>query len=409
MTQKRPRVAMLISNGYGPDVRVQKEAHTLALAGYRVTVIAWDRERRFPVHEVESVPAPLTAALAEWPGRTAGDPERVAVVRIHVPAGYRTGRRLLRSLPSFWWRAFQELRRARPCVVHAHDLDTVPVAFLYGRLAQVPVVYDAREYYPGMVQANVGERASRALDQLDHWLTPRVDAVIAVGERLAARYRAMGGRVWVVNNSQPLRNDHATEQTGKQFRQTLGVPEDALLAVYVGYLTPDRYLDPVLKAVPRLEQVWLAVGGTGPQLERVQQAAASCERIRVLGWVPLEQVAAVVASADVVYYGLDARNSNSLYFVPNLAFFALGAGRPILTTPVGEIADVVKQNQCGVVMSAATPEAAERALVQLCDKAYHATLANHARYAGRTAYNWSCAATQLLDAYRYLATVRNCL
>jgi hypothetical protein len=76
---------------------------------------------------------------------------------------------------------------------------------------------------------------------------------------------------------------------------------------------------------------------------------------------------------------------------------------------VGEIADLVQREQCGVVMPAATPEAAERALVQLCDKAYHATLANRARHIGRTAYNWSCAATQLLDMYRYLVTVRNCL
>jgi glycosyltransferase involved in cell wall biosynthesis len=409
VTQERPRVAMLISNGHEPDVRIQKEAHTLALAGYNVTVIAWDRERRFPVHAVESVPAPLAAVLAEWPGRAAGEPEPVAVMRIHVPAGYRTGRRLLRSLPGFWWRAFQELRRAQPCVVHAHDLDTLPVAFLYSRLAHVPVIYDAREYYPGMVQANVGERASRALDRLDHWLTPRVDAVVAVGERLAARHRAMGGRVWIVDNSQPLRDADTIEQAGTSFRQTLGVPEDALLVVYVGYLTPDRYLDPVLKAVPRLEQVWLAVGGTGPQLERVQQAAATCERIRMLGWVPLEQVAVVVASGNVVYYGLNALNPNSAYMPPNLAFFALAVGRPILTTPVGEIADLVQRERCGVVMPAATPEAAERALVQLCDKAYHATLANRARYIGQTAYNWSCAATKLLDMYRYLETVRNCL
>jgi glycosyltransferase involved in cell wall biosynthesis len=294
-------------------------------------------------------------------------------------------------------------------VVHAHDLDTLPVAFLYGRLAHVPVIYDAREYYPGMVQANVGKRASRALDWLDHWLTPRVDAVVAVGERLAARHRAMGGRVWIVNNSQPLRDANTTEQAGKTFRQTLGVPEDALLVVYVGYLTPDRCLDPVLKAVPRLEQVWLVVAGTGPQLEKVQQAAAGCERIRTLGWVPLDQVAAVVASGDVAYYGLEAWNTNSVYFLPNLGFFALAVGRPILTTPVGEIADLVRREKCGVVMPTATPEAAERALVQLCDRAYHASLASRARFIGQTAYNWSCAATQLLAMYRYLETVRNCL
>jgi len=392
------RVAMVISNGYEPDVRVQKEAHTLALAGYDVTVIAWDRVCQFAPHELEPIPEGLASALAEWPGRVVHTPGAVPIIRIQTSAGYRTGRRLLLKMPIFGWRLLGELRRLRPDVVHAHDLDTLPVAYLYHKLARVPVVFDAREFYPGMVRANVGGALSLMLDRLDHWLAPRVDAILTVGERLAARYRDMGGRVWVVHNSQPLPDRVALDRVGTALRRSWGVPDDALLVIYVGMLTPDRLLTPILEAVPKLDHVWLAVGGYGPQLPAVQEVAKACKRILVLGRVPLAEVSSVVAAGDVIYYGLEAHDLNSFYFMPNLAFFALAVGRPLLTTPVGEIADVVQREGCGVVMA----DTAETALQQLSDPAFRATLADRARYLGQDEYTWMRAATQLGDVYHTL-------
>ncbi len=374
---------MLITSGCAPDVRVEKEAHTLALAGCRVQVIAWDRAGTLPPQSVERI----------------GESGLIAITRLSIPAGYRTGRQLLRHLPVFWGRAWHELRRFRPQVVHAHDLDTLPLAYLYGRWSGARVVYDAREYYPGMVRDSVGASLAGLLETLDRGLVPRTDAVLTVGERLAARLRGLGGRVWIVHNSQPLPDPDRIAREGAAFRRALGVPDGALLVVYVGYLTADRMLAPVLEAVPRLDQVWFAVGGTGPLLDQVQATAARCDRIKPLGWVPLDQVQVAVAAADVVYYGLDGRNANSFYFMPNLAFFALAAGRPLLVTPVGEIAELVAREGCGLVLDAASAGAAERALKQLCDSATRATLASHAGIIGTSCYNWSHAAQQLLEAY----------
>ena len=45
-SDKANRVAMLFSRGFFPDARGHKEAKDLAQAGYEVTILAWDRERR---------------------------------------------------------------------------------------------------------------------------------------------------------------------------------------------------------------------------------------------------------------------------------------------------------------------------------------------------------------------------
>jgi glycosyltransferase involved in cell wall biosynthesis len=390
---------MLLSNPYEPDVRAQKEAHMLTLAGYHVTVIAWNRPLSYPAQEVEKIPARFAAALADWPGRRVETPELVTIVRIPIRAGWRRGpRHLLPKVPAFWWRLFQETRRARPAIVHAHQLDTLPVAHVFGRLYGVPVVYDAREYYAGMIEATAGRLISGILERLDRWLTPRASAVLAVGERQAERHRAMGGRVWIVHNSQPPLHDmDAAMVDARTFRRSLGIPEAALLVVYVANLTPDRLLTPVLEAVARLDDVFLVVAGDGPGASEVQAAASACPRIVALGPVPLADVGRIVAASDVVYYGLSANDPNSFYFMPNLAFFALAAGRPLLVTPVGEIADVVRREQCGLVMEAATGAAATDALRRMRDDSFRATLAARARCLGQTAF--TDAATQLLAAY----------
>ncbi len=395
-----PHVVMLLSNGYAPDVRAEKEAHTLAAAGWRVTVLAWDRARRHPVHTRESAPAPLAAMLRAWDGRRVDVPPPVTVTRLHTPAAYGTGKRLLRALPRFWARAWQELRRVRPDCVHAHDLDSLPLAWLYGRAHSVPVIYDAREYYPGMVRANVGGALSATLERLDRALTPRANAVITVGERLAARLRGMGGRVWVVHNAQPLPADRAAlDADGRVLRRRLGVPDGALLLLYVGYLNPDRLLTPLLEAVPRVPNVWFAVGGTGPQSAEVRAAAARSARIVPLGWVNLADVPRWVAAADVLYYGLDARNPNSRYFMPNTAFFAFAVGRPLLVTPVGEIAEVLRREGGGWVLPRADALSAQEVLRRLCEPSTRATLAMQAHALGEQRYQWAYAARQLLAAY----------
>lgn len=395
---------MLLSRPYTPDVRAEKEAHTLAAAGWRVSVVAWDREGRYSPHMRAAVPDALVRVLASQAHKPGG----VTVTHIAIRAGYRTGPRLLYTIPQFWWRAWIELCRLQPDVVHAHDLDTLPVAVAYRARTGARVVFDAREYYPGMVQASVGRPLSRALDALERWLIPQVDAVLTVGERLAQRYQELGTPTWIVHNAQPLPDVALVSAQRRAFRRQMGVPDDALLVVYVGYLNPDRLIAPILDAMPDVARVWFAVGGSGPHEALLQAAASHCDRIRSLGWVALADVPAVVAASDAVYYGLDADNPNSQYFMPNLAFYAWAAGRPILTTPVGEIADVVAREGCGIVLESATRAAARAALAQLCEAADRDRLTQNARSVGQRLYHWGQAADELLKAYRHVDNVKNC-
>ncbi len=371
-------VAMLLSNAYRPDPRVQKEARALARAGYRVAVICWDRRGEFaPVQEQDGF----------------------AVRRICVRSGYSAGSRQILHLPRFWWRAVQELRTLRPDLIHAHDLDTAPAAAWYAAWRRIPWIFDAHECYPEQIRPQVHPLIYRLLLILERQMARRATRVLTVGELLAERFRTMGGRVAVIGNYQAR---EAFLPKRAISREDLGLRPNDYVVAYIGGFTAARAILPLIAATDLCRDVTVLLLGDGPQRAAIETALPSHPRVRYLGLVPQEDVADYTALADVIYYGLYAADGNSRYSSPNALFNALAAGKPLLTTDVGEIARIVRQEACGIVVAEPTPALLADALARLADPAVRLPLAENARRAGETKYHWRVAEETLLCIYRHL-------
>ena len=170
-------VLMLLSNAYDPDPRVRQEALALTTMGCRVRILAWDRDLARPAFEtIEGV-----------------EVERVFVASTHGRGATQIFRYLLVYLKMFW----RGLRTPFDAI-HAHDLDTLPLAYLVGLLRRKPVVYDAHESFPDMLEGSVPRAVQRGLTALESFLMRRVDLVITVGEKLRRHLDARGARRSVV-------------------------------------------------------------------------------------------------------------------------------------------------------------------------------------------------------------------
>ncbi|MBN1316620.1 MAG: hypothetical protein JXA42_14175, partial [Anaerolineales bacterium] len=67
-----------------------------------------------------------------------------------------------------------------------------------------------------------------------------------------------------------------------------------------------------------------------------------------------------------------------------------------------ELARIVKNENCGVIVERPTCELLAKAMQQLYDPAFRATLAENARQAGMNKYNWSTAEATLYNVYQQL-------
>ncbi|RMH01184.1 MAG: glycosyltransferase WbuB [Chloroflexi bacterium] len=372
-------ITMLLTNPFRPDPRVHKEARSLTRAGYRVTVICWDRQGEFP---------PLEQI------------DGFEVRRLVVPSGYGVGSRQALYLPRFWLLALKELYRLRPDIIHCHDLDTTPAGYWYARTHRLPWLFDAHEAYPeATVELRVNRLIYHLLVWLERFMTRRASHVITVGNLIAQRFQAMGGRVSVVGNYQPLQ---PVDRHLVVTRADLGLPADAYVVAYIGGFNRARAIVPLMEATTYAHDVTVLLVGDGPQRPDIEARLPQYPRVRYLGWVPQAQVPDYTRLADVIYYGLLGDDLNNHYSSPNALFNALMAGRPLITTNIGEVARIVQTGQCGLVLESPTPQAIANAIDQLRDRFRRETMATNARRAAETTYNWAAAEAVLLKIYRNL-------
>jgi len=379
----RPKtVLMLLTNAYDPDPRVRQEALALIGMGCRVRLLAWDRDlRSAPVQVMEGV-----------------EIERVFLASAH-------GRGTTQLFFYAWlylkmlWRGL----RTSFDVVHCHDLDTLPLGFLMGKLKRKPIVYDAHESFPDMLDGSVHPAVRRGLVHLENFLIRRVDLLITVGEKLRRHFEERGARhSVVVGNWKRLAEFSRTNEENLAVRRGLGIPDSGLAVVCITQLLNDRKIEELLQAVEALPNVYVILGGKGVLEGLVTEAATRNPRILYVGFVPGKQIADFTCAADIVYYGFDPANPNARFSAPNKLYEALAAGRPLITGDFGEIADVVRAAECGIVLPVYKVEEVQKALAILEDLEIRNAMAANAMRFGRTSLNWEKGAEVLYLEYSSL-------
>jgi len=370
-------IVMLLTNAFRPDPRVHKEARSLVKAGYKVTVICWDRQAELPPQE---------------------ELDGFEVRRLVVRSGYGMGSRQVLYLPRFWLLALKELYRLDPDIIHCHDLDTAPVGYWYTRFRRRPWIFDAHEAYPeATIELQINRLLYTLLLFLERFLTRRATHVITVGNLLAQRLRSFGGQVAIVGNYQPsLSNDWQPIIT----RARLNLRADEYVVAYIGGFNRTRALLPLLEATRLASPVTVLLAGDGPQRPDIEASLSQFPSVRYLGWVPQAEVIDYTDLADVIYYGLEGDDLNNRYSSPNALFNAMRVGKPLITTNIGEVAQIVRQERCGLVIDSPDPTLLAQAITQLRDPSLRTEMGYQARQAAETSYNWATAEANLLDVYQ---------
>lgn len=375
-------VLMLLTNAYDPDPRVRQEALTLIRMGCRVRLLAWDRDSKASGSECM---------------------EGVDVDRVFLASQHGRGTTQLFFYALLYLKMVWRGLRTPFDVVHCHDLDTLPLGFVLGKLKRKPIVYDAHESFADMLEGSVHPLVQRGLVRLENFLIRRIDLLITVGEKLRRHFEQRGARrSVVVGNWKRVDDFFRTEEQNLEVRHRLGIPAGALVVVCITQLLKDRKILELIAAADIDPNVYVVVGGKGLLEPLVMDAAARNPRIVFTGFVSGKQIADYTCAADIVYYGFDPNNPNARFSAPNKLYEALAAARPLITGDFGEIADVVRQAECGIVLPKYSAEDIRNALSILEDSNTRDRMAANARRFGRAVFNWEKAEEILQRSYSEL-------
>jgi glycosyltransferase involved in cell wall biosynthesis len=211
----------------------------------------------------------------------------------------------------------------------------------------------------------------------------RFDAVVALTGDQEDELRALGfrGPVWVVPNFRKADRfrDVDRDAAGARLRAEVGIPGATPLVGFVGHLVRQKRPDRALEVLEHLRSrgcaAHLVMAGGGPLRANVE---AYAERLGVSGAVsflgPRNDIEWVLGGVDLALLTSEAEG------IPGVAIEALMAGCPMVSVPVGCVANVIEHGVTGLVLDGDDPGSmAEAAARLLVDDETRAAMSREAR------------------------------
>ncbi len=206
----------------------------------------------------------------------------------------------------------------------------------------------ARRLAGSLVSTAHGFTGGSPVNRWSEWLGRRVmrefDAVIAVSRRLRARLlraRISPARLHLIPNA--YLGDYAIKSR-EEARRILEIPQDRLVAGWIGRLSHEKGPDLMLRALTEATEWHVSVIGSGPMLHRLQA------RSRELGVAPRVRWHGAIPEAGTLLRAFDAfLLSSRTEGTPLTILEAMAAGVPLVVMSVGGVPDVVTDREADLV------------------------------------------------------------
>ena len=394
---------LLLNRFFYPDQSATSQmltdlAEDLVGRGYQVTVIAG--------RYVHNDPARLLPAWEEWNG-----------IRIHRvrTSGFGRGSlagRLLDYASFFPAAFFRALRIPRPdCVIALSDPPLLVVlAALLCKLRGLRLIHWAHDVYPDVaVSAGVirpGGWWDRLLSRLSGWGLKRADWIVAIGEKMASRFKNKGvDRIRVIPNWADGKRIFPVSHEGNRFRVEQGW-NGKFVVMYSGNMGIVHDFSPLCEAMRRLadmNRILFVFIGEGERRRKLVEFVRR-EGLRNAVFLPLQDRARLhesLGAADLHLVVL-ASSMDGLV-VPSKLYGIMAAGRPTLFigNPDSEISTILERYGCGVTApDAASVENTIRLLAT--DPECCAAMGRKARRAFETLYDRPMATSAFEELLRNL-------
>jgi glycosyltransferase involved in cell wall biosynthesis len=372
-------VLMFVSNAFVNDPRVYSEARALVQAGYKVTVIGWDRNKQSPPRQ-------------NWDGI------QVFRLRTRLPMKYGFAAWLwwASGLLLWQWQAYRRalaLNKETPFdVIHCHDLDTLPIGIMLKRKLGLPLVYDAHEIFGYAMSGAYPRWVANIFLWLEKQLVTGVDQIINVCEPQRKYFNSITDKpISVIMNCKQLQTPEYQPPDS----------DTGFTILYIGGLHQGRAIDLLVQAVKELPDVRCLIGGVGlaNYVQALQEECSKTPNATFLGEVPFNEVIPMTRKADCVFFMLTPNDPNNRIGLGNKVFEAMACGRPSICTRGTHSGEVVEQEQAGLAVEY-SGEALKEAIIRLRDDPrLREQLGRNALRAAVTRYNWPRQEEKLLALY----------
>jgi glycosyltransferase involved in cell wall biosynthesis len=366
--------------GRAIDPAVNKVAKTLSTHGYDVKLLVWDRQNTLSAKDGEGYKTFKFGFKAPY--------DKLTVVFY---------------LPIWWIYEFFFLLKDKCNVIHACDLDTLIPAIPAKLIKGVPLCYTIYDFYAN----NLPDGRFQLIRRLIRSLVAAVEKFgIGFTEILflvdEARYEEVRGsrinKLAYIYNSPPDYFDaNEAKEPGKATAE--------ITVFYAGVINRLRGLQFMASAVQDIDGVRLILAGAVHDEAFLENYVLTSRKILYLGWLPsYEDVIKRTSEADILFRLSDPKIPKTRYESPNKLFEAMMCGKPIIVSDGSSMADIVRKENCGLVVPYGDVDAIKEAILRLKNnQELRQGLGQNGRIAYENRYSWRIMEHRLLDSYRQLS------
>ncbi|MGN0924341.1 group 1 glycosyl transferase [Ectopseudomonas mendocina] len=398
------RIAMLVWNEFVNDARVLKEAQTLQGAGYQVTVFALHAPGQ--TRKKETLTGGIRVVRVPRSPFARGPRDVVSAASLDSNGRFGIVRQFLRIAGRLWAHSVfaYQIARSRFDLVHAHDVNVLPTAWLAARLSSAKIIYDAHEISSSR-EGYLGFR--RLVGAVESALMPRVNGCITTTDARAKFFaRAYGiARPLVLQN----RPREQPPQVSERIRHELDLSEAWPIVLYQGGVQQGRGLERLVRVaalVPDAYFVFIGGGRLDSRLRAIASELGLEERVRFIPTVALAELPSYTASADIGVQPIENTCLNHFTTDSNKLFEYVQAGLPVVASDLPEIRRVVRTHDLGLLVRPGDTEALAVALRSLVnDVVKRQFYAGQSRHASAV-LSWEAQEADLLELYRQVLGAR---
>jgi len=372
------RKIVLISSHF-PNVRMEKEAKTLADHNYTVTLIGWERWGAHPLLNGEGS-------------------YRVKKLRLNVPPN---SLKVAFYLPIWGLFVTWQLLVGHWDVIQAIDFDSFIPVLPIAKIKRKPIVYDIADFYADTIGFPILPGLSRKITaKIDRTLMKFAVVIILPDE---SRIKQVGldttrKPVVIINNS--------PDQGILRSIVSKNLEDKPFTVFYGGGIGKWRGIIEMCLAVKDLPDVQLVImGPCSPSFEaELQEVCKNTDNIKLhLSFVPYKEVIAETINAHLLFALYDPADHNNRFASPNKLFEAMMCRKPIIVSDGTSMVDIVRKENCGLVVPYGDVQAIKEAIVKLqSDPSLRQKLGANGRKAYEEKYDWQIMEQRLLTLYQQI-------
>lgn len=248
------------------------------------------------------------------------------------------------------------IRRHKPALLVANDLDTLWPNNYFARRRKIPLIYDSHEIFCEVPELQHTPLKKKIWESLEKRIVPKLKYCITVNRSIADWFNKKYGTDFKVVRNIP---DQIKVDAIKS-REELGLPADKKIILLQGAgINIQRGAEEAIDAMQWVENAMLLIIGGGDAIGQLAVRAgqpAVKDKVKMLPKMKPEELYQYTCNADIGLSLDKDTNINYRFSLPNKVFDYVNAGVPVLASAMPEVQNFIDSWRVGVCIKSHNPQ-----------------------------------------------------